>query len=393
MGIREEVMSKSKSSLKEKIFFLNVHYGYSVIEKINYLENEFCESDGRVLIIYHGQRNFDDLVESYGSNCMELNDALVNTNDAKKYIIVDAYADLITIIDGEYEINPALKKLLGYIDIVVFMNVNLIAKAMIQEIEYIFSNIPIFCIGDSEGYIMDGSVLTALHNTKYVNTEIYKMKGVNADILHYIKKIRTGSINRITHSTEKDLKVEIVPGEEDFFDMDEAMNYDIIIDTTSRHREYNVAFRDLSGFGFIPNINESFVNISPFIAETTSGVKIAVDKHNIFKIKQVIKENGVLKIRTSFRGKDIIIPVNTQYLEDISSCEITDDLDIVRYDYGVKFEYGYVIPPCVAINKSFTDVLIYFTNPNGVYIRQLIMCILMSCARSFKIKTDDEYYL
>lgn len=393
MSFGKDIIKISEDMKKEHIFFINCHHGYSVIEKINIILNEM-ESEKKILLIYHGERNYNEIKENYDGDYIGLEylkDVELDSIE-KRFIIVDAYGDLITLNNSEISVSNKVRNLdRDAFDAVIFMNINCITKPIIQALETIFAFTPIICIGDSETISTDHNVLNALINTKQICSDVYKMKGYNSDILHFIKKLRTGKINKLVESTERDLAITVVDSVDEFFNMDEVLKYDIVIDTTGRHRDNNTNFRYQIGYECLPNINETIVNISPFIVKTTSGVEVSVDKYNLFKVKGIDKDRGALYIRTSFRDRDIVIPVNTHYLQKITDMELPED--VMEYDRGVRIEYGYFIPPRVAVNKTFSDVLIYFSNETGKYIRLLLQTILMSCSRSFKIKTDAEHYL
>ena len=217
------------------------------------------------------------------------------------------------------------------------------------------------------------------------------MRGYNAEILYFIKKLRTGVINRLERSTTRDMMINKVQTEEDFYNSDEVMDYSVVIDTTGRFREYNIALRNSIGFDFMPNINEPMVNITPFIATSNNGKRVVVDAYNIFKVKSISTENGILRATFEHREQEIEIPLNTHYLSKVTESDIP--LDIAPHEAGVKMEFAYFIPPRVAVNKAFPDVLIYFQNRESIYARKLLISMLSSCVRSFKIKTDYEYYL
>lgn len=391
MGFREDVNMCARDTYSDHKIFINCHYGYNVIELINTKRKEMGR-EYKTLLIYHGDRNYKEIEESYAGSFITITDYYANRMVDKEFVIVDAYGDLITMKDGDIWLSDKLDELRDAdFDSIIIMNVNCMVMSILNEIQLRFPTLPIICIGDSETYITDHKILQALNNTKYHQAEIYKMRGYNTDVLHYIKKLRTGAINRLERCTERDMNIVVTKDPNNFFNIEEVLQYDICVDTTGEHREYNNCVRADLGFEFMPNINEPIVNITPFIIKDSTGLDIAVDAYNIFKIKSVSTDGGILRLKVEFRDHILELPINTEYLETISEHEMP--IDIIEHRNGIKIEYAYVIPPRVCINKSFTDVLIYFSNCESVYARKLLMTVLMSCMRSYRIKTDYEYYL
>lgn len=390
-GFKNRVDDMVDNMLASHLLFINCHYGYNKIELINAKRKEM-EREERTLIIYHGEKDFKDLIEEYENDCMTLVDFIDYPNMEKSIIIADAYGELISMIDGEIMLSDIISELgPNTFDSIIIMNVNYMFMGLLDIISMHFINAPVLCIGDSEAMVTDTAVLKALNNTRYFFNDVYRMRGYNAEILYFIKKLRTGVINRLERSTTRDMMINKVQTEEDFYNSDEVMDYSVVIDTTGRFREYNIALRNSIGFDFMPNINEPMVNITPFIATSNNGKRVVVDAYNIFKVKSISTENGILRATFEHREQEIEIPLNTHYLSKVTESDIP--LDIAPHEAGVKMEFAYFIPPRVAVNKAFPDVLIYFQNRESIYARKLLISMLSSCVRSFKIKTDYEYYL
>ena len=154
------------SSLSNHLIFIDCHYGYNTTELINSKIKEL-ELTGRILIIYHGDRNYKELKEEFEMDSITLNDHVMFPNIEKNIVIADAYGDLISVYEGEMMLSKAISSLeCSHFEAVFIMNVNYMFMPLLDTLNLHFLTAPIICIGDSEGYTSDSAVLKELANTK-----------------------------------------------------------------------------------------------------------------------------------------------------------------------------------------------------------------------------------